>query len=366
MITVCKNNTCNGCMACVDKCPKKCISISDNIFYFNAVKDMNDCINCGICESVCPNNTIINKYMPREWKQGWGAPKIRQYSSSGGAASSIIQSFIQSGGYVASCLFKNGQFVFDLTNDMDIAKQFAGSKYIKSNPGGIYKKISERLKTNKVLFIGLPCQVAAAKNFVNNNENLYTVDLICHGTPSPKLLAKYLDEKRINQENCSDIKFRSNSSMGLVIDNRRLVTEGLDDYILTFLDGISYTENCYNCQFASFDRVADVTLGDSWGTEYKDEEEKGVSLILIQTEKGKEIVYNSELELKDVDIEKAKKVNHQLMHPSIRKPEREKFLSLIDSGKSFSFSTFILYKNRIVKRNIKNAIYSILHHTWIH
>ena len=363
MITVCKINTCNGCMTCLDKCPKKCISIKDNIFSFNAIKDMKNCINCGMCETVCPNNSIINKYRPREWKQGWGIPEIRRNSSSGGVASSIIKSFIQSGGYVASCLFKNGQFIFELTNDMDIAKQFAGSKYIKSNQSGIYKKIGERLKTNKVLFIGLPCQVAGVKNFVKNHENLYTVDLICHGTPSPKLLTKYLDEKGVTIEKCSNIKFRSSSSMGIVVNNCKLVSGGLDDYIMTFLDAISYTENCYSCQFASFDRVADVTLGDSWGTEYKDEEKNGISLILMQTEKGKEIVFNSELVLKDVDIENARKENHQLVHPSIRKPEREKFLTLINSGKSFSYSTFVLYKKKILKRNIKNFIHLILHHT---
>lgn len=94
-------------------------------------------------------------------------------SSSGGVALAIISSFIQNGGYVASCLFKDGEFIFELTNDLEMSKKFAGSKYVKSNPNGIYLKIKERLKTDKVLFIGLPCQVAAVNNYIRIKKLIY-------------------------------------------------------------------------------------------------------------------------------------------------------------------------------------------------
>lgn len=357
-INVCSHNKCNGCMACIDKCPKNCISIVDNIISYNAVRDMNICINCGQCEKICPNNTEIEKKAPLDWKQGWAEWNVRSKSSSGGAASAIIRAFIESGGYVASCLFKDGEFVFEITNDLDFAKRFAGSKYVKSNPTGIYKKIQERLKTDKVLFIGLPCQIAALKNFVKKQDNLYTVDLICHGTPSPKVLEKFLAEKKIKIKECTDIKFRTNTAFGLSDQGIVFTPEGSDDYLITFLDSISYTENCYECQFATTDRVSDVTLGDSWGTEYK-EEKNGVSLILIQTEKGRDLVYNAKLEMKNVDLEKARNENHQLRHPSIKKPQREAFLNDIVSGKSFAISTFKLYKKRIIKRNIKKVLVAL-------
>ena len=356
---VCQVNQCNGCMACVDRCPKNCITIQDSIFAYNAVKNMDVCINCGQCEKICPNNTVVNKQISISWKQGWAEWNVRSKSSSGGAASAIIKSFIQSGGYVASCLFKDGKFVFELTNDLEVAKRFAGSKYVKSNPTGIYKKIQERLKTDKVLFIGLPCQVAALKNFVKKQDNLYTIDLICHGTPSPKVLEKFLAEKKIKIEECTDIKFRTNTAFGLADGGKTFTPEGTDDYLITFLDSISYTENCYECQFATTDRVSDVTLGDSWGTEYKEEEKNGVSLILIQTEKGRDLVYNAKLEMKNVDLEKARNENHQLRHPSIKKPQREAFLNDIVSGKSFALSTFKLYKKRIIKRNIKKVLVAL-------
>ena len=103
---------------------------------------------------------------PKWWYQGWADSEIREYASSGGAASAIIRTFIKNGGYVASCLFNSGKFVFEVTNEMAVARKFAGSKYVKSNPEKIYGKIQSLLRANqKVLFIGLPCQVAAVNQF---------------------------------------------------------------------------------------------------------------------------------------------------------------------------------------------------------
>ena len=152
---VCEKNKCNGCMACIEVCSKKCIEIQDNIKNYNAVIERTECLKCGMCKKICPNNSVITKIKPIEWCQGWGNPDVREQASSGGAASAIIKGFIKSGGYVASCLLKDGEFIFDITNNPNNAKTFSGSKYVKSNPGNIYKKIKTKLKTNKVLFIEL-------------------------------------------------------------------------------------------------------------------------------------------------------------------------------------------------------------------
>lgn len=356
---VCEKNKCNGCMACIEVCPKKCIKIQDNIKNYNAVIDKTECLECGMCKKICPNNSIISKTKPVEWHQGWADPDVREHSSSGGAASAIVNGFIKSGGYVASCLLKDGEFIFDITNNPDIAKAFSGSKYVKSNPINIYKKVKKRLETNKVLFIGLPCQVEAIKRVTKSSKNLYTIDLICHGTPSPQLLNKFLKEHNIDIKKSDDVKFRKNVIYGTEVDKRYITQEGIDDYMLTFLDSIDYTDNCYSCNFASFERVGDVTLGDSWGTQYKEEEKNGVSLILVQSEKGKELLKMTDMELVDVDIDTAIRDNHQLRHPSIIKPEREKFLNMIMSGKTFAYSTFCIYKKRIVKRYIKRVLFKL-------
>lgn len=151
MKTVCEKDKCNGCKVCLDICPKGCITIDDNIDKINAEIKEDLCINCKLCKRVCPNITKVKKQKPIMCKHGWADCKIRDESSSGGAASAIIRSFIQSGGYVASCIFEKGDFVFIITNKLDELEKFAGSKYVKSNPIGIYKKIEERLKSEKVL-----------------------------------------------------------------------------------------------------------------------------------------------------------------------------------------------------------------------
>lgn len=358
MKTVCELNKCNGCMACIEKCPKQCISIIDSIEYFNAEIDNTKCIGCNICKRICPNNNDIYKLSPILCKQGWAKDDIRSIGSSGGTASSIVKYFIESGGYVAACIFKEGNFVFDITNDIHKAKKFSGSKYVKSNPRGIYSKIEEKLKKNKVLFIGLPCQVSALKRYLSNTDNLYTIDLICHGTPSNKLLEKFLLEKGYSITSIDDIKFRNKNDMGLRIDGKKITKKRvIDEYLCAFLESVNYTENCYSCEYATLDRVSDITLGDSWGTELKDEEKKGVSLILVQTEKGKTLLSNANIELKNVDMDNAIAFNHQLSYPSIFSSKRNNFFKKLNQGCSFSSSVFRVLPGLIIKQKIKSIFF---------
>lgn len=359
MNTVCEKNKCNGCNACVEVCPKNCIRIVDEFRYLNAVRDIN-CVNCHICEKICPRNTMPKKIVPKRWYQGWTNEDFRKESSSGGIAASLSYEFIKRGGYVASCIFRDGSFIFDITNDTKDIQKFAGSKYVKSNPQGIIKKIENRLKYNPVLFIGLPCQVASLKNSIKNQKNLFTVDLICHGTPSVKLLELFLSEHGISLNDVKKINFREKKKMGLSIDGKRLCQEDIDDYMITFLSSINYTLNCYYCDYASFDRISDITLGDSWGTEFKNELVKGVSLILIQNEKGENLIDGLDLNLSDVDIKYAIDVNEQLRKPCQLSHNRDKFFKYIENGKTFSFSTFMIFKRKIIKRIIKNIVYKII------
>lgn len=350
--TVCAQNQCNGCMACINKCPKGCISILDDFESYNAFIDSSRCIKCGACRDVCPQVHKVIRKKPILWKQGWAADKFRENAASGGLATAIMRAFIEEGGYVSSCVFSNGAFHFELTNNINDIPRFAGSKYVKSDPGNIYRDIRERLKTHKVLFVGLPCQVAGLLNYIKDPQNLYTVDLICHGTPSPKLLSLFLKENQIAWETIEKIEFRKKNWWGLVINGNAINPVNVQDfYSYAFLDQLIFTENCYDCQFADVNRVSDITLGDSWSSELVNEKDKGISLILCQSEKGKWLLQKSNSTLYDVDIDDAICCNEQLKHPSNRTKARYRFFENINKG--FEHSIALANPKIYIKKKIK-------------
>lgn len=361
MKTVCELNQCAGCMACVDICPKGAITIEDNLAAYNAVIDENKCIGCNACHKACQSNHPAKLLAPIKWYQGWAEiPDVRKHCSSGGMATAISQAFIKSGGVVCSCTFHNGEFIFEFAERIEDLKKFAGSKYVKSNPKSIYKSVKEYLRSGReVLFIGLPCQVSALKNFVGTQyeSRLFTADLICHGTPSPKLLEMFLNQYGHTLSELRDIQFRVKAKFMVYGDYKGIITNGVSDkYSIAFLNSLTYTENCYSCQYACKDRVSDLTLGDSWGSELPmDEQKKGVSLVLCQTEKGNRLLQMADIHLENVDIEKAVANNHQLSHPSVMPKGRKKFYREIPK-KRFNSLVFRTLPKQCFRQNVKQFL----------
>ena len=341
MKTVCESGKCVGCMACLDVCCVHAISIHDDLKTYHAVIDQEKCINCGRCHKTCQNNNSLDLKKPMSWYQGWAKDqRVREQSSSGGFASAIALQFVRTGGIVCSCIFKDGQFVFDFATEESEVKKFTGSKYVKSNPVGTYKKIQSLLSSGqKVLFIGLPCQVGALKTFLlqKYQKELYTIDLICHGTPSPKNLSQFLQEHGFSIYKTKDVRFRMNENSYLQECGKRISPRGIyDRYILAFLNGVNYTENCYSCRYARLERISDITLGDSWGSELTDvEKTKGISLALCQTEKGEELLKKTNLYLKTVDLENAISNNHQLKEPFVKPKKYNLFFDLLQTGTKY-------------------------------
>ena len=361
MKTVCELNRCAGCMACVDICPKEAIEIKDSLSAYNAIIDEKKCIGCNACHKVCQANHPAGSKDQLNWFQGWiENPEIRKECSSGGAATAISKGFLENGGIVCGCTFKEGKFIFEFAKNEDELKKFIGSKYVKSNPIGIYKEIKDRLKREeKVLFVGLPCQVAALRNFISTDlsDKLYTIDLICHGTPSPKILEIFLKQYGLTLSGLKDIKFRVKAKFQIYGDYKGIITKGVSDrYSIAFLNALTYTENCYSCPYAKTERVSDVTLGDSWGSELAiDEQKNGISLILSQTEKGNELLKMANLYLATVDIEKAIANNHQLEYPSFKPTGREKFFKGLKK-RNFNFLVFRLLPKRCLRQDVKQFL----------
>ena len=213
-----------------------------------------------------------------------------------------------------------------------------------------------------VLFVGLPCQVAAVKGYVGSmyDKHLYTIDLICHGTPSPKILDIFLAQYGLSTKELSDIQFRHNK-FSIIDDMKYIVPKGvLDAYSMAFLNSVCYTENCYHCHYASLQRVSDITLGDSWGSQLsKGEQLKGISLILCQTLKGEKMLEQTAIELMDVDLDRAVAYNHQLKQPSVKPVMRETFFRNMQGEKKFNSVVRRLYLKQSIRQIIKLVLIKI-------
>lgn len=361
MLTICEEKMCAGCMACADICPTEAVTVEPGIDIYRPVIDQNKCIDCGRCAKVCQQLHPAGLRRPTEWLQGWAEdPAERRASSSGGFATAIARAFAASGGSVCACAFTEGSFGFEVADGPDGVGRFRGSKYVKSDPSGAYKQVKDLLKFGcKILFVGLPCQVSAMRNFVGKGleDQLYTIDLICHGTPSPQLLETFLRERGYELDGLKDIAFRRKARFQLrdgavTIDRSGVV----DRYLIAFLEGLDYTENCYSCAYARRERVSDLTLGDSWGTELSAEAEKGVSLALCQTAKGEELLREAGLRLLPADEERAAANNMQLVRPTERPEARERFMRDIAAGVSFERAVKRALPKQCRRQDVKRVL----------
>lgn len=200
------------------------------------------------------------------------------------------------------------------------------------------RRDGELLNFRKNGLKGLPCQAAAAKLYMGDAEGFYTADLICYGSPSPKLLEAFLGRYGRSLKDLKSPAFRDKERYRFSGDGISPAPEGIRDrYTLAFLNGLIYTENCYACPYARQERVSDLTLGDSWGSTLSPEEgAKGISLVLCQTAKGRTLLDDAALDLTEADSLLAAEHNHQLRHPTQMPSGREAFLEGLRRGEDFN------------------------------
>lgn len=358
---ICEPSMCAGCMACVDVCTRHAVTIEPAIDFYEPHIDQDKCVDCGRCKIVCQQLSPVEGHEPVEWLQGWDSDRAsRLSSSSGGVASAVMRGFVQEGGVVCACCFSSGEFKFEFAEAVEDLFRFKGSKYVKSNPTGVYKEIINFLKKDiEVLFVGLPCQVSAVRKIVppGLKKGLYTIDLICHGSPSPRVLEAFLEEKGAFLSDLQSIDFRSKGRFGLREQESTFDLPGVvDAYSIAFLSGLSYTENCYSCAYANLRRVGDLTLGDSWGSELSPEIPDGISLALCQNEKGKRLLNLSCVTLKDVDAAKAVANNAQLVTPSIMPRSRRRFIEDLENGTVFSVAVRRCLPRAYFRQSLKRLL----------
>ena len=352
--TICDILECTACMACFCVCRQNAINITEDDFGFKfPMIDLNLCNNCGLCRNVCPE---INPVIGNDSKETYAAYSSilenRMSSASGGVASEIANIILDQGGVVYGCAELSTLDIAHKKIDFkENANQLKGSKYVQSDMKNTIGEVLNDLKTGRiVLFTGTPCQVAGLKNSLKHEyENLYTVDLVCHGVPSQKFLKEDVDfklksnHKENNLNDCQTSFRRKNEGKieyGLFIKDKKTGSEILsfnekeDAFIDAFLYGMSFRESCYRCKYATKERVSDITICDFWGLgemkTLKFIKKGGVSGVIINTDKGKKLFENCEnnfvVELRSK--EELMKMNGQLREPFNRPRYRNLFLSL--------------------------------------
>lgn len=371
-------NKCCGCRCCEQVCPKKAIYFKEDEEGFEKpLINYEKCINCGVCLNRCPqfSDTTNNSFVQKVYAAKISNINEQKTSSSGGIFSALANYVIKKQGYVCGAVYEGRKVKHYITNDKNELNKFKGSKYVQSDTMDTYSKIKELLENERlVLYSGTPCQIAGLKMYLRKEyENLITVDLICHGVPSQKLLRnyfKYLDNKYKGE--VIEYNFRSkekdiwgtNSKVIYKKDGKiktDYIRSSLDPYYKSFLEGKTYRKCCYTCKYASAQRIGDITLGDYWGVEEFHPEFKdynGVSLVLVNTKTGKNVFEKIEDEIVYVEssIEYAKKYNHNLNAPVNMSDDR---YNAYENLGSLDFNTYAK-KSLKFKKELKEIIKSII------
>lgn len=393
MIQIHDTKDCCGCEACMQRCPKGCISMqSDSEGFLYPKINLAECIGCGLCEKVCP---VINQGEIHASEKIFAAKhkneQIRMTSSSGGIFTVLAEAIIDEGGVVFGAKFnKNWEVIHDFAEIKEDLLAFRGSKYVQSHIGNSFKITEYYLKQGrKVLFSGTPCQIAGLRLFLQKEyENLLTVDFICHGVPSPKVWQAYLDgiisqrggKNLYSSHNTSGENIHINSivfrdkqlgwrrySLKLIMsasvagqgENSILISEPLDKnvFLRGFMSNMFLRPSCHFCKCRESRSGSDITLGDCWGIEFEStdfNDDKGISLCMINTFKGEKYFMPENMDALSINIEFVRKYNHSFNISDKMPSCRSEFFKFIDKE-----SNIIPLINRLATyptRNLKTYL----------
>lgn len=374
------NKNCYGCSACQNICGTNAITmvINSEGFLIPTV-ELSKCVDCKMCEKVCPflnEKNIPSKNVEDKVVSSYrkDASKYREYTSSGIFAE-LAKRIINNGGKVCGCVWNaEMQAVHVLTEDINVVRKMSYSKYVQSNLENCYKDIKETLNEGKkVLFCGTPCQVAAINNYIKvNRDSLYTVGIVCHGTPSPAVWDKYksiLEDK--NKSKMVDANFRYKGKYGWITPFTQYKFENgkeeiklsftEDSYVIAFGADILHRNTCYNCGYKGTKSGADIVTGDFWGCSselLKKSKNKGISSVIIHTDKGHEMMnmLKDIFEVDESDSELIEAENKPIYSPVKYNPIRDKFYS------EFAETGNINYMNAMFNRRkyrIKRVLYKM-------
>lgn len=347
---ICELNVCCGCGLCVHVCRHNAIQLKeDREGFLYPFIDEQKCVKCNLCKKKCP---AINRNMRREQCieekkafAGYSKKKDKLLkSSSGGAAYAIAHTILKCGGTVFGVEYNEnyrGVRFAKVTTYKEL-DALSGSKYVESDRKILFDQIEEVVATgNKVLVIGLPCDIAAVRSLIGVRDNLYTCKLICRSNTSNKVLRQYLDKceqdkrsliKRISlrykQENTPMLP----TKIKIEYENGSVDIEDFTKTDFGKAFQIMARQSCYQCNYKNLDGIADLTIGDFQGMTGNEiyYNINGVSLICTHTEKGKELLsWLEDFCLYEVPYEEVMEYNWMIKMSIPKSPFRDEFSNYI-------------------------------------
>lgn len=387
------SKSCCGCTACYVACPRKAIEMVQDQegFMIPSVKET-DCINCGICEHICP---AINNHVDSNIVSDTNAFAFQsnddaiRYKSASGAFFPALAKYVleEKAGYVSGCVLDEHLMPKHIvTNDVNDIKKMQDSKYVQSNIDESFGIIVSLLKDDKwVLFTGTSCQVAGLLSLVKHkgisSEKLITVDFFCHGTPSPLMWNEFLSfYQKETGHIIKGVRFRNkkylwgrasrgtHAKMKIYYENRfgkkksDFTSLASTVWYSFFWSNLCLRQYCYHCPYASIKKPADITMADFWGIEDIDpdfNDKKGCSLVLTRNKKADCLIKAlNNVSIKEVDLEKAIKKQGNASKPSNQPNDRDTFWKDYQlHGFEYNAKKYFDYS---YKRKIKNSIKNIL------
>lgn len=379
MIEINKKSNCCGCQACYNKCPRNAIEMIEDEKGFKYPKvNEEKCINCGLCEKVCPimnNNQISNT--PKAYACINKDEDIRMQSTSGGIFTLLATAIINKGGVVfGACFNEKFGVCHTYSETVEELAKYRSSKYLQSDIGLSYRKVKEFLDLGKyVLFTGTPCQIEGLQSFLGKEyEKLYLQDIICHGVPSPLVWKKYKEyRENKNSSTLDKMSFRSkektswrryNVNMKFENGSEYDINHNDDAYMKAFLKHLSLRESCTECKFKKNNRLSDITLADFWGIQNVKPEMndgKGTSLVIVNSTKGQELMrlIADYIICEEVDFNKAISGNPSFNTVSKANENSSKFFEELDDCDFEELVNKYVPKDKIIikiKKKIKKLI----------
>ncbi len=332
MIDIKDKSRCCGCGACAQRCPRACITMQEDSHGFLYPRvDAAACVDCHLCEQVCP---CLNDLDAREPLACHAAihpdEQVRLVSSSGGVFTALADVVIGAGGAVFGARFdEHWQVVHDVAQSRDELAPLRGSKYVQSVTGDSFVQVEEFLRQGReVMFTGTPCQIAGLKLFLRQDyPQLITVEVACHGVPSPGVWRSYLQ----GRSSVSQVNFRDKSTgwrdYSVVIGTARKRHDD-DDYMACYLSNHTLRESCFSCPAKQGKSGADILIADLWGV--KDvpglkNDDKGTSAIVVYSTRGQEFMQRCGITLTDVDVRQVVRHNASITTSSTRPDDYDVF-----------------------------------------